>query len=170
MCGYDRVNGTYSCASSDILKIILKEELLFPGYIVSDWDATHATEDYANGGLDMEMPANVSSGAAVASSYFGSLLLDAVIDGRVSEGRLEDMATRVMAPYFLLGQDKDFPSVNPSSGPMFLTYQYGHAPMELSIVYPELPARNIRADHAKVIRKIGAAGTVLLKNTNGTLR
>ncbi|KAF3047759.1 hypothetical protein E8E12_011618 [Didymella heteroderae] len=166
MCAYNRVNGNYSCANSGTLQTVLKDELAFPGYIVSDWYATHSTDHTANSGLDMEMPGNVSSDAGAA--YFGKTLLEAVIGGVVPVSRLDDMAQRVMTPYFLLGQDKNYTSVDPSSGAAFLSYQYGHG-SALSSTYPEVAARDVRADHAKIIREIGAAGTVVLKNINGTL-
>ncbi|CCF43728.1 beta-glucosidase, partial [Colletotrichum higginsianum] len=79
------------------------------------------------------------------------------------------MAERVMRPYFLLGQDSDFPSVDPSAGAVFWTYQYGHQIPTPGGLYPAVEARDVRRDHAALIRTLGAAGTVLLKNTNGTL-
>lgn len=165
MCGYNRVNGSYSCANSNILSTILKDELAFPGYVMSDWDATHSTVGTANAGLDMEMPGNQTVSGAY---YFGDSLVNAVEAGTVSADRLDDMATRVMAPYFRLGQDKDFPTPDPSSGAAFLTYTYGHE-SPLAALYPAGPARDVRTDHAQGIRELGAAGTVLLKNLNGTL-
>ncbi|KAK1726389.1 hypothetical protein CaCOL14_004866 [Colletotrichum acutatum] len=165
MCSYNRVNGNYSCANSETISI-LKDELAFPGYVVSDWYATHETLSSANSGLDLEMPGNVS--AAAGASYFGDSLLEAVNSGLVSADRLGDMATRVLTPYFLLGQDKKFPPTDPSSGAAFLRYQYGHQ-VQLPLTYPEVPARDVRGNHAELIRDIGSAGTVLLKNVNGTL-
>jgi beta-glucosidase len=165
MCGYNRVNGNYSCANSDTLNTILKEELAFPGYVVSDFDATHSTERSANGGLDMEMPGTTTQSGAF---YYGDFLLAAINNGTVSLDRLNDMAIRIMMPYYLLGQDHDFPTPDPSSGPVFSNYIFGYQ-SPLSAIYPAVDARDVRADHAKVIRKIGAAGTVLLKNTNSAL-
>ncbi|KAK1634842.1 glycosyl hydrolase family 3 N terminal domain-containing protein [Colletotrichum phormii] len=165
MCSYNRVNGNYSCSNPEMISI-LKDELAFPGYVVSDWYATHETLSSANSGLDLEMPGNVS--AAAGASYFGDSLLDAVNSGLVSAERLGDMATRVLTPYFLLGQDKEFPSIDPSSGAAFLRYQYGHQ-IAIPSSYAEVPARDVRGNHAELIREIGAGGTVLLKNVNGTL-
>ena len=42
MCGYNRVNQTYSCENSKLLNGLLKEELDFQGYVMSDWQATHS--------------------------------------------------------------------------------------------------------------------------------
>ncbi|CAI7599720.1 unnamed protein product [Penicillium palitans] len=165
MCGYNRVNGSYSCANSEILRTILKDELAFPGYILSDWDATHSTEDTANAGLDMEMPGNQTVSGVY---YFGDSLIEAIDAGRVSADRLDDMASRVMLSYFRLGQDVGFPSPDPSSGASFLTYTYGRG-SPLASLYPEVPARDVRGNHARGIRELGAAGTVLLKNVNRTL-
>jgi beta-glucosidase len=166
MCAYNRLNGSYNCANEESLQKVLKDELQFPGYVVSDWDATHSTESSANAGLDAEMPGDVEGDPN--ESFFGAKLLGAVNAGRVSLQRLNEMARRVMTPYFLLGQDKDFPTVDPASGAIFLTYQYGHE-SPLAAFYPEVPARDVRGQHAKLIREIGAAGTVLLKNVNNTL-
>ncbi|KAH6620181.1 glycosyl hydrolase family 3 N terminal domain-containing protein [Boeremia exigua] len=165
MCAYNRVNSSYSCANSNLLSTILKDELAFPGYVVSDWDATHSTVASANAGLDMEMP-----GTATVSGryYFGESLVRAVEAGNVTEDRLEEMAVRVMTPYFRLRQDDGFPTADPSSGAVFLTYTYGRN-SPLSALYPEVPARDVREDHAQGIRELGAAGTVLLKNVNSTL-
>jgi len=60
MCAYSRINGRYACDDPGTLSI-LKDELAFPGYVVSDWFATHGTASYANSGLDLEMPGNVSA-------------------------------------------------------------------------------------------------------------
>ncbi|KAI0839521.1 glycoside hydrolase family 3 protein [Hypoxylon sp. FL0890] len=166
MCSYNRVNGNYSCANSDLLTTFLKDELAFPGYVVSDWYATHGTEDFANAGLDLEMPGNLSVLAGPA--YFGDLLLDAVKAGLVPEERLDDMAKRVMAPYFRLGQDRNYPTLDPANGAVLLTYEYGHQSPLFEFI-PVVDARDVRGDHAKLIREIGAAGTVLIKNVNETL-
>ena len=165
MCSYNRVNGSYACADSEILGSILKEELAFPGYVMSDWDATHSTNESANAGLDMEMPGTTTVSGIY---YFGDSLVEAIDAGSVAANRLNDMATRVMTPYFHLGQDSNFPAPDPASGAVFLTYTYGHE-SPLFALYPQVPARDVRADHANGIRELGAAGTVLLKNTNGTL-
>lgn len=168
MCSYNRLNGIYACENSDTLSIILKEELNFRGYVVSDWFATHSTANSSVGGLDMEMPGPV--GMENGNSFFGDKLLDAIKKGYVPEHRLNDMAMRVMTPYFLLGQDKNYPTIDPATGPAYLASQFGHDPNSpFSGLLPEVDARDVRGDHAQLIREIGAAGTVLLKNTKGTL-
>jgi beta-glucosidase len=39
MCSYNRVNNSYSCQNSKLLNGILKTELGFEGFVVSDWGA-----------------------------------------------------------------------------------------------------------------------------------
>lgn len=169
MCSYNRLNSTYACENDEILNILLKGELGFPGYIVSDWFATHSGTKAVNAGLDMTMPGPINQ-YNVTNSYFGANLVNAVRSGNVSAERLDDMVRRVLTPYFYFGQDVDYPTVDPSS--LFVTIAaLGYTPSILgfqnNMTMP--PAREVRADHAKLIRRHGAAGTVLLKNINNTL-
>lgn len=161
MCAYSRINGKYACEDEPPLSI-LKEELAFQGYIVSDWFSTHSTASSANAGLDLEMPGNVS--ALYGASYFGTPLLQAVQNGSVPMNRLDDMAVRVMKPYFKLGQDVDFPSVDPANAVLLGVSTTGHAGVNSTPI-----SRDVRENHSSLIRRLGAAGTVLLKNTDNYL-
>lgn len=85
---------------------LLKGELGFQGYVMSDWSGTHSGVASANSGLDMDMPGGISfleSGIS-AHSYFGPNLTAAVDNGTVSIDRVDDMCRRIMTPYFYLGQ------------------------------------------------------------------
>lgn len=42
MCSYNRINGSYGCQNSKVLNGLLKGELGFQGYVMSDWGATHS--------------------------------------------------------------------------------------------------------------------------------
>ncbi|EJF66578.1 beta-glucosidase [Dichomitus squalens LYAD-421 SS1] len=150
MCSYNQINGTYACENDKTLNGILKGELGFQGYVMSDWYATHSTTPAANGGLDMTMPGDEFF--ASFSSYFGSNLVNAVTAGDVPQERLDDMATRILAGWYLLGQDSGYPAVNFNS---WLPFLGDHV--------------NVQADHASLIRTIGAASAVLLKNEKNTL-
>ena len=55
MCGYHRVNGVPACESRPLLSDILRGELGFTGWVMSDWGATHTTLPSLVAGLDMEM-------------------------------------------------------------------------------------------------------------------
>ena len=56
MCSYATINGTYACENPTLLNNALGTEFGFPGFVTSDWGATHSTVAAANAGLDQEMP------------------------------------------------------------------------------------------------------------------
>ncbi|TVY91186.1 putative beta-glucosidase M [Lachnellula willkommii] len=142
MCSYQRANNSYSCQNSKLLNGILKTELGFEGFVVSDWGGQQTGIASANAGLDIVMP---------NSGFWGGNLSQAIANGSVSIDRLDDMVTRSMASYYLLGQNDSFPEAEISSP----TIQH--------------PILDVRGDHDKIIRQIGAAGHVLVKNVNKTL-
>ena len=55
MCSYQRINGSYGCQNSASQNGLLKTELGFQGYIMSDWGATHSGVASIEAGLDMNM-------------------------------------------------------------------------------------------------------------------
>src|SRR5262249_34746658 len=93
MCSYNLVNGTWSCENSYLLNHVLKGDWKFPGYVMSDWGATHSTLNAANNGLDLEQPNSV---------YFGNLQ-QAIQSGSVTQSRLDDMAHRILRAMFADG-------------------------------------------------------------------
>ena len=111
MCSYNRLNQTYGCQNSKILNDVLKGELGFQGYVMSDWGATHSGALAANAGEDMDMPGTPNFGTV----FFHQNLTDSVNNGSVSTDRLDDMCRRVMTPYYHLKQDQRFPAIDPSS-------------------------------------------------------
>jgi beta-glucosidase len=56
MCSYQRINGSHGCQQSKSQNGLLKTELGFQGYIMSDWGATHSGVASIEAGLDMNMP------------------------------------------------------------------------------------------------------------------
>lgn len=86
MCSYNRVNNSYGCSNSKNINGLLKTELGFQGFVVSDWWAQHAGVATALAGLDMVMP--------YATDYWATNLTQAVTNGSIAETRLDDMATR----------------------------------------------------------------------------
>jgi beta-glucosidase len=103
MCSYNRINGTYGCENSKTINGLLKGELNFPGFVVSDWVAQHSGQASANAGLDMAMP---------DSRYWGDNRLANMVDNGLNRTRLEDMATRIIATWYQFGQDNpDLPEL-----------------------------------------------------------
>jgi beta-glucosidase len=95
MCSYNRINETYACENSKTLNGLLKGELEFQGFVVSDWLAQHSGVESANAGLDMTMP---------DAGFWGPELVTMVQNGSVSEDRVTDMATRyIIVGYAVLG-------------------------------------------------------------------
>lgn len=150
MCSYNKINGVYACENDDTLSRILKDELKFKGFVQSDWQATMSGVPSVLAGLDMTMPGDITFGSG--DTYFGANLTHAVKNGSVPLSRVNDMATRIIAAWYKLGQDKKYPSV----GVNFVNYT-------------DAPFRNVQHDHKKIIREVGAASTILLKNKGNTL-
>jgi beta-glucosidase len=100
MCSYNRINGTYACENPYTLTDVLKKELGFKGFVVSDWGATQSTAKAAMAGLDVEMPGNDS---------FGEPLKKAVENGDVPMDRLNDMVHRILRTEFDSGIVDDPP-------------------------------------------------------------
>ncbi|KLT38343.1 putative beta-glucosidase [Cutaneotrichosporon oleaginosum] len=150
MCSYNLVNGSWASQNSKMINGILKTDWGYGGYIMSDWDATHSGVHGVLSGLDMDMPGDIGMNGGL-TSYFGPNLTEAVRNGSVSVDRLDDMAQRIVAAWYLVGQDKGYPDVNFDSW----KGQNEHV--------------DVQDDHYKLIRLMGAASTVLLKNTDGAL-
>jgi beta-glucosidase len=98
MCSYNRVNGTYSCQNPWLLETVLKGSWGYRGFVMSDWGGTHSTIAAANAGLDQD-----SGWPFDRQPYFGAPLRKAVLDGKVSRSRLNDMAGRILYSMFANG-------------------------------------------------------------------
>ena len=163
MCSYNRLNQTYACENSKILNGVLKGELGFQGYVVSDWGATHSGLPSILAGLDMDMPGSVRG--SETDSYFGMNLTMAVQNGSLPETRLNDMVLRVMTPYFFLQQNSGYPTVDQSSADL---NNYDPMTSNYTWSFSGTSHRDVRDGNAQLIRQLGADATVLLKN-NGSL-
>lgn len=154
MCSYNRILQSWACENSYLLNGVLKTELGFQGYVQSDWQAQYSGTPSALGGLDMSMPGD--STFYSGWSYFGANLTEAVANDTVTEERVNDMATRIVAAWYLLGQDKgDYPEVN-------FNFFDSEDPSIGEI-------RDVKGDHASLIKELGSASSVLLKNENNAL-
>ena len=94
MCSYNKVNGDWACENDYLLNKVLKGEWHYPGFVVSDWEATHTTVKAALAGLDQQQP---------GEEYFGKPLMDAVQGGQVPMSRLDDMVHRLLRSMFAAG-------------------------------------------------------------------
>jgi beta-glucosidase len=94
MCSYNRINGDYACENSYTLSEVLKKEWGFKGFVLSDWGGTHSTVKASDAGMDQEEP---------MADFFGSALLQAVKDGKVSAADIDEHARRVLYAEFMSG-------------------------------------------------------------------
>jgi beta-glucosidase len=93
MCSYNQTNGQYDCENSYLLNQVLKGDWAFPGFVMSDWWATHSTDASAINGLDQEQP---------NQQYFSTLGQD-IASGLVPQSRLDDMVHRILRAMFAVG-------------------------------------------------------------------
>jgi beta-glucosidase len=102
MCSYSSVNGPFACENPYLLQT-LEQRWAWPGFVSSDYGATHSTVASANAGLDQEMP---------DGSYYGSHLEAAVQSGQVSMATLDDMVSRILTEMFQFGFFNNPPTGN----------------------------------------------------------
>jgi beta-glucosidase len=93
MCSYNQIanpssGSDYACENAHQLKDLLKGELGFRGFVMSDWGATHSGAKAANNGLDVEMNDN---------KYFASL------NGQITDATAQEMARRIVFAHLITG-------------------------------------------------------------------
>jgi len=167
MCSYNQINNSYACGNSKLLNGLLRDEMGFQGFVMSDWLAQRSGVGSALAGLDMTMPGDGLFWAQ-GKSLWGAELTRSVLNGSVPVDRLNDMVTRIVAAWYQFGQD-DKTKFDPK-GPNFSSWtneEYGvEAPGSPS---PQEQVKvnhfvQVQEGHALVARAVAAEGTVLLKN------
>lgn len=152
MVSYNSWNGQKMHGDKHLLTDVLKGELGFKGFLVSDWaaidqlspDYKTAIEKSVNAGLDMAM---IPNGPGQKNNYveFISLLKELVAEGRVPEPRIDDAARRILAVKFQIG-----------------LFEHPYAE-------PKLTAAIGSEAHRKVARQCVRQSLVLLKNDRHVL-
>jgi beta-glucosidase len=94
MCGYNKVNGDWDCENDYLLNQVLKKDLGFKGWVMSDWGGTHSTTKAILAGLDQEQP---------GSGFFGDALKKAVEGGEVPLARVNEAVHRILRSLFAVG-------------------------------------------------------------------
>jgi beta-glucosidase len=146
LISYSSINGSPMTSNSHWLTDVLKTELGFRGFLLTDYDATatlppagNASAQAAaaiNAGVDMVM---LSKGA----SAFVTALTSAVTSGMIPQSRIDDAVTRILRAKFIAGL------FNQS------------APAGVSVLGS--------SDHRALARKAVQESLVLLKNDNKRL-
>jgi beta-glucosidase len=152
MVSYNSWNGKKMHGNKYLLTDVLKGELGFKGFLVSDWaaidqlsdDYKKDIEDSINAGLDMVM---IPYGPGHTNNYaeFIADLKALVAEGKVSQARIDDAVRRILRIKFQMGFF-EHPSTN-----------------------PELTAAIGSAKHRQVARECVEQSLVLLKNDHRAL-
>ena len=99
MCSYNRVLGDFACENKYLLTDVLKKDLHFPGFVISDWGGTHSTEKASAAGLDNEEPGRF---------FYEAKFKAAVEAGTISQTELDEHVHRILRSMFSSGVI-DFP-------------------------------------------------------------
>lgn len=142
------MNNSYGCQNSKTLNGLLKTELGFQGFVVSDWYAQHAGVASALAGLDMVMPDG--------ESYWGNNFTQAYTNGSVPVSRLDNMATRIIAAWYQMGQDA-------------ASYPAPGVGMPYNISEPHNIVNALTPDAKPTLYEGAVEGHVLVKNANNAL-
>ncbi|ORY55631.1 glycoside hydrolase superfamily [Pseudomassariella vexata] len=167
MCSYNQINNSYACGNSKLLNGILKDEMGFQGFVMSDWLAQRSGVATALAGLDMTMPGDGLFWQD-GKSLWGSELTKSILNGSVPLDRLNDMVTRIVAAWYQMGQD-DKSRFDPD-GPNFSSWtndEYGVESPGSSTEQEKVRVNeyvNVMGNHSALARQIAAEGTILLKN------
>ena len=123
------------------------------------------------------MPGDITIGSG--TSWWGPNLTAYVENGTIPESRIDDMAERILAAWYLLGQDNDYPPgaffgyslESKEAHPRYLMLLNGTVSFDMyDPLNPALnPRVDVQEDHYKIVREVAAAGTVLLKNVGNAL-
>ena len=162
MCSYQQINNSYGCANSYTMNHLLKNELGFQGFVMSDWQAQHSGLGTALAGLDMTMPGDTLFNTG--RSYWGPNMTIAILNGTMPQYRLDDMAVRIMAAYYYVGRDEAYVPTNFYSWSIN-TFDHASSTDKNSPIILANEHVNVQNEHRAVIRAVAQASNVLLKNT-----
>ncbi len=101
LVSYSSLNGTLMINDSQYLTDVMKTQLGFKGFMLSDWDALPASSSAAaiatsiNAGMDMIM---LSSGA---STFINTL--SGAVPGMIPQSRIDDAVTRILRAKYVAG-------------------------------------------------------------------
>jgi len=143
MASYNKTNGFWNAENEANLTGILRKELHWQGFVVSDWHANRSTPSIA-AGLDVEMPGQGPQFLTGREGPKWGAKLQAAIDAKQVDPRLLDRAAgRVLTQMERFG---------------FLDGKRVAGPTTIDV-----------EAHAQFARKLGAQGAILLKNDGNIL-
>ncbi|KGO74764.1 Glycoside hydrolase family 3 [Penicillium italicum] len=162
MTAYSDVNGSSCSQNSKLINGILKDELGFQGFLMTDWLGHYSGVASAIAGLDMAMPGD-GAVPLFGDSYWGPELSRSVLNGSVPVDRLNDMVQRIIATWYKYKQDENYPLPNFST----------NTQEKEGLIYPGAlfsPSGivnqfvDVRGDHNITARAVAREAITLLKN------
>ena len=106
MCAYSTINGQAACQNQYLMHTTLDQRWAFPGFVTSDYQATHSTVQSADAGMDQEMP---------APQFYGPALQAAVQAGQVCMATLDEMVSRILTEMFQFNEFNNPPTGSTSA-------------------------------------------------------
>jgi beta-glucosidase len=100
MCSFNKINGEFACENDYALDDILREQLGFSGFVITDFGAIHSTEPSITAGTDLETG---------TSAFYDGVLLAAVQGGQIPVSLVDRSVLRVLSTMFRIGLfDNDY--------------------------------------------------------------
>ena len=115
MCSYNAVNKVFSCENKYLLTDVLRGILGFKGFVMSDWWLiTNNKTDGFNSGLEVNMPGGFGYGLDKTgrNNSYWSNFSTYVQEGKITEERVTEAVTRIIASMYKLDQMENFPKTD----------------------------------------------------------
>jgi beta-glucosidase len=130
MCSFNKINGEYSCQNAMTLRNVLKGQLHFTGFVMSDFGALHDTLKGLNAGDDME--------TGTTTIYDGALLA-AVQSGQASLALVDEAVLRILTTMFRIG-----------------LFDTDYTPTAIPVAAHDAVARAVEAEAITLLKNSGA--------------
>ena len=115
MAAYNALNNIYCSENKDLLTDILRKDLEFKGFVISDWWSVYSNHSNTfNSGLDLNMPGGYSPGeknCGRIKSYW-TPLEEYVKNNQIEEQKVNESAKRIIATMYKMNQMDNYPEIN----------------------------------------------------------
>jgi beta-glucosidase len=137
----------------------LRKDWKFPGFVLSDWGATHSTVRASAAGLDQEEPSSV---------FYGETMKRAVLAGKVSMAELDEHVRRILRSEFASGIVDDPPRRQPIDANRDLDISQHLAEESIVLLRNENAQLPLDATRLPTIAVIGAHADVAMISGGGS--